>query len=87
MNSLGYHACACFGTGTQQQADDIIKSGVRSVVFCFDGDNAGRTGVQKMYKKLGKRVMCSYIETPEGKDMNDLQPEEIANLIKNQKNF
>lgn len=85
MNSLGYHACACFGTGTEYQAQEIIKSGVKSVVICFDGDNAGRRGTEKMLKKLSGRLFCSYIEVPEGKDMNDLDPDEIKDLLKNQK--
>lgn len=87
MNSLGYHACACFGTGTAQQAEDLVKSGVRSIVFCFDGDKAGRNGELKMYNKIKNRIICSYVETPDGKDMNDLTREEIEYLIKNQKYF
>lgn len=87
MNSLGYHSCACFGTGTEHQAEDLIKSGVRSIVFCFDGDKAGRTGILRMYNKIKNRILCSYIETPDGKDMNDLNPDEICELIKNQKYF
>lgn len=85
LNSLGYHACACFGTGSQQQAEDIIKFGIRSLVFCFDGDNAGRKGMNRMLHKLNGKILCSYIEVPEGKDVNDLSPEEIHELMKNKK--
>lgn len=87
LNALGYTACACFGTGTEQQADDIKKSGVRSIVFCFDGDDAGRKGRKKMYERLNERVICSYVDLPEGKDVNDLSPEEVRNLLSETKNF
>lgn len=87
LNSLGYTACACFGTGTEQQADDIKKSGVRSIVFCFDGDNAGRNGRKKMYDRLRDRLFCTYVDLPEGKDVNDLTKEEIVELFRHQKTF
>lgn len=87
LNSIGLNACACFGTGTTQQAEDLIRSGVRSIVFCFDGDNAGRKGRERMYRKLSERVLCTYIDLPEGKDVNDLSEEQIMELVNNQKNF
>lgn len=87
LNSLGYKACACFGTGTESQAEDIIRSGVRSVVICFDGDDAGRNGAKKMYNYLRNSVLCSKIVVPEGKDVNDLSAEEIKCLMENQENF
>jgi DNA primase len=83
MNSLGYHACACFGTGSEHQAKDISKYGIRSVVFCFDGDSAGRIGRERMRKNISRNVLCSYIELPDGKDMNDLSPEEVHKIIQN----
>lgn len=89
LNSLGYHSCACFGTGTVKQAQDIAHSGVRSVVICFDGDMAGRNGRKKMLdfinKESNNQILCSYIELPDGKDVNDLSAEEISKLMKNQK--
>ena len=87
LNSLGYTACACFGTGTEQQAEDIIRCGIRSVIFCFDGDEAGRKGRKRMYEKLNERVICTYVDLPEGKDVNDLSPEEIKKLMSEQKYF
>lgn len=87
LNSLGYNACACFGTGSLQQAQDIVRYGIRSVVFCFDGDSAGRKGMQRMFDKIQNKVLCSYIEVPEGKDVNDLSAEEINLLIKNKKSM
>ena len=87
LNSLGYHACACFGTGSVQQAEDIIKYGIRSIVFCFDGDSAGRKGMYRMFRKIHGKVLCSYIEVPEGKDVNDLDPEQIDRLMANKKSL
>lgn len=87
MNSLGYHACACFGTGSEQQAKDLSKYGIRSVIFCFDGDDAGRRGRKRMRENLPPNILCSYIDLPEGKDMNDLSPEEVHEIVKTVKNF
>ena len=87
MNSLGYNSCAIFGTGSPEQADQINRSGVRSVVFCFDGDFAGRKGRERIRKMLSPRIFCTYIDLPDGKDVNDLSPEEIKALIQAQKIF
>ena len=87
MNSLGYHACACFGTGSEEQAKDLNKLGVRSIIFCFDGDYAGRKGRERMRSQLSDRIICSYVDLPDGKDMNDLEPEEIKELLNNQNFF
>ena len=87
LNSLGYNSCACFGTGSEQQAKDLRRCGVRSVVFCFDGDDAGRKGRERMAKKLIPEVICSYVDLPDGKDINDLSPEEVKSLLKIQKFF
>lgn len=87
MNSLGYHACACFGTGSEEQAKDLNRLGIRSVIFCFDGDDAGRKGRARMRSQLSNRIVCSYIELPDGKDMNDLSPEEVHQIVNTAKIF
>lgn len=87
LNSLGYTACACFGTGSEQQAKDLNRYGVRSIVFCFDGDDAGRKGRERMYSQLSDSIICSYVDLPEGKDMNDLSPEEVKDLLDNKQKF
>ena len=73
-----YPAIALFGTGSYKQYDILNRSGIRSYVLCFDGDDAGRKGAERF-----KRNVQGFFQTkvlPEGKDVNDLTKEEFDNL-------
>ena len=74
----GYPAVALFGTGSYKQYEVLNKSGIRSYILCFDGDDAGRKGAERF-----KRNVKGFFQTkvlPEGKDVNDLTKEEFDNL-------
>lgn len=74
----GYPAVALFGTGSYKQYNILNRSGIRSYVLCFDGDDAGRKGAERF-----KRNVQGFFQTkvlPEGKDVNDLTKEEFDNL-------
>jgi len=75
----GYQAIALFGLGAERQYKELEKSGIRHYVLCFDGDAAGRSGKDRFAKKLGHSVV-SWVELPQGKDVNDLTFEEFRSL-------
>lgn len=79
--SLGYPAIALIGTGTSHQYDILNKSGIRSYVLCFDGDEAGRKGAERFKKNIRNDVFVYDILMPSGKDLNDLSKEEFDKLV------
>lgn len=75
----GYQAIALFGLGAQRQYDILKKRAIRHYVLCFDGDDAGRRGRERFKDQL-KNALVSWVELPQGKDVNDLTLEEFQAL-------
>ena len=75
----GYEAIALFGLGAERQYEILRKSGIRHYVLCFDGDDAGRRGRQRFANQL-TNAMVTWVELPQGKDVNDLTLEEFQSL-------
>jgi DNA primase len=83
LRSLGYDAIGLFGTGSYTQLDTLKRSGIRSYILCFDGDEAGRKGANRFKKHIGNDVFITDVLLPRGKDVNDLSAEELENLFQN----
>ena len=83
LTCWGYHlpAVALFGTGTKEQIDILNKSHIRNYILCFDGDNAGRKGAERFKKYIRKDVLVTDVHMPEGKDVNDLTPFELYDIL------
>ena len=79
--SLGYPAIALLGTGSHYQYDLLNKSGILFYHLCFDGDEAGDKGIKNFLKNINKNSITDVIQLPRGKDINDLNEEEINILI------
>jgi len=75
----GVSVLACYGTnGMTTEHVKAIKQWASNregleIIFFFDGDEAGRDGIEKSIEKL-KDLKCSFskVETPEGEDINSL---------------
>ncbi|MBO5712109.1 MAG: toprim domain-containing protein [Acholeplasmatales bacterium] len=83
--SLGYDSVGLFGTGSRSQLQTLNKSGIRNYILAFDGDEAGHKGAERFKKYINKHCFITELQLPKGKDLNDLSPEEVHDLIKNQK--
>ena len=81
MWSLGYPAIGLFGTGSDTQYKILRKSGIRNFITLFDGDEAGQKGAYRFRKNMPKDCFITNINLPAGKDVNDLSPEEIKQLL------
>ena len=79
--SLGYDAIGLFGTGSKTQLQTLRKSGIRNYILAFDGDEAGRKGADRFKKALGNSVFITELHLPKGKDINDLDAAQIAELF------
>ena len=88
---------SCYGTNNfTEEHRAAIKNlqQLKEVIFFFDGDKAGREAVEthsKIIKEIKPNIKVSYIETPEGEDINSLiQGHESAvytELLSNRKFF
>lgn len=81
MWSLGYPSCALFGTGSETQYETLRKCGIRNFITLFDGDEAGQKGAYRFRKNMPKDCFITTVNLPAGKDVNDLSPDEIKELL------
>ena len=92
-----YSVLACYGTNglTEEHIKAIgeLKE-LEEIIFFFDGDNAGRTAVNKYAPALKNEIpyiTVTNIEPPEGEDVNSLlighSPEIFPHLLQSRKPF
>lgn len=79
----GYNAVALLGTGNSYQIQQLKELGVRDIVLCMDGDEAGRRATTKLKKALSSVAFIWTIDMPDGKDLNDCTKEEFDALYTN----
>ncbi len=63
----------CYGVHglTDDLLDHLERGHVKEVTLCFDGDDAGRRGIEKVSAQLKEKNMTVYaIELPDGEDVN-----------------
>lgn len=78
----GIPAVGLFGTGTSYQMDLLKQLDIEEFIIALDNDNAGIKGRERIQRSLkDKSCIVSYIETPKGKDVNDLTKDEFDYLI------
>lgn len=78
----GKQAVALLGLGTQSQYEQLAKLPCRELVIGLDPDSAGFKAGQKLKEKLRGRKIISFLDVPQGKDINDLSVEEFNKLVK-----
>lgn len=79
--TYGLPGVALFGTGSDYQYDILNKSGIRTFILCFDGDEAGRKGATRFKKNINKDSLVIDVRMPYGKDVNDISKEEFFDLL------
>ena len=60
--------------------NQLKRLGCKEFVICFDGDEAGRRGTEKLRRQLSSSAIVWSIKMFEGKDVNDCTPEEFRQL-------
>lgn len=80
LESWGYESVALLGTGTPFQIQQIKELGVREIVLCLDGDEAGHRGTAKLKRNLSSTAMVWVVDIPSGKDVNDLDKQTFDKL-------
>ncbi|MFM7853878.1 MAG: CHC2 zinc finger domain-containing protein [Flammeovirgaceae bacterium] len=95
LQCTDHRILACYGTnGFTAEHGQAIKDlkQLEEVIIFFDGDEAGREGGKRVSEKLHQlkpEIKLSFINTPEGEDINSLavshEPEIFLHLIENRK--
>lgn len=76
----GRPAVALIGTGTDYQYNILRNLPVRKYILALDPDNAGRKAMAKLKAALQDVKIITYLDVPEGKDINDC--DEIFDSLK-----
>lgn len=83
MWSLGYPSIATFGCNiTEKQFKILNRSGIKHYILGFDGDDAGKHGIEKFLKYINQSSFVDVLDIPNGKDLNDLSKEDVDKLMK-----
>ena len=77
----GIPAIALNGTGSYEQIQELKKLPCRSVVLALDPDDAGRHGMNKIKNALRNKIVYT-VDYKDGRDINDLEEEEVEELFK-----
>lgn len=77
-------ACLYGVSGLPTDLDALItRYGTKEVVFCLDGDRAGREAVSRLGTVLtGKHLKCWDVRLPEGRDVNEILVSEGQKALK-----
>lgn len=76
----GRQAIALFGTGSNEQIEQLKNLPQRKIILALDGDEAGKNGINKILNKVDNKII-TVLKTPEdGRDINDLTKEEFDSL-------
>lgn len=78
----GRQAIALLGLGTESQYKELAQLPCRELVIGLDPDSAGLRAGQKLKEKLKGKKIISFLDIPQGKDINDLSEEEFNKLEK-----
>ena len=70
--------------GVPQNFEETLSdSGIREVVFCLDGDRAGKAATEKLSGRFQARgLRCSRVDLPESKDPNKILCERGGEALK-----
>ena len=92
-----YEILSLYGTNglTEEHQKAIAElTDLEEIVMFFDGDKAGREAISKyapMLKQEKKHVQISYVDTPDGEDVNSLlqghSPEILNHMIETRKEY
>jgi len=83
LYEAGYRrVVALMGSSLSQAQEELLTKHFESVIVMLDGDEAGQRASEQCLLRLGKRVCIRAISLPEGRQPDQLSPEEIQKLVK-----
>ena len=73
---------ALMGCSMSEQQEQLLARSFRQVVLLLEGDEAGRTGTDECLVKLGRKVWARALTLPDGKQPDQMEAEELAELLR-----
>lgn len=82
-NCVGTFGCS----PSKSQVKQILDINPKSIICCYDNDEAGRRGLEKLLSELQDKYLGElyYVFMPEGKDAADLGEEEFKKYVNENK--
>lgn len=83
--TYGRPAISLLGAGTtQEQMNELNKTGIKRFVLAYDPDPAGEKGAQRFMSMIDKSKVVIKLNLPSGRDINDLSKEEFDKMWEEQ---
>ena len=73
---------ALMGCSMSEQQEQLLARSFRQVVLLLEGDEAGRTGTDECLVKLGRKIWTRALALPDGKQPDQMEAEELAELLR-----
>jgi DNA primase len=70
------------GSGLSPQQEQLLVKHFRRIVIMPDGDDAGRAGTDDCLIKLGRKTWVRAVTMPDGKQPDQMDPEELAEVLR-----
>ena len=87
LHSIGLKNTVCtFGANLSNQQEKLLLQVAENVVLCYDGDTAGKTGMEKIRERLKYKVNLFIVDL-EGGDPCDYSDEELLRLIERRERY
>jgi DNA primase len=78
----GYPNTVCsFGANLSEEQAELLLNLSRNIYLCYDNDTAGRKGAYNAMLELGVDANVKLVALPKGKDIYDLNSEELKQCI------
>ena len=80
--SYGYNAVSTFSASISPRQVQILRQFPR-IQIGFDNDDAGKKALRKSIRALERYTSIEVLDVPQGRDLGDLNPEEVAQIVEN----
>lgn len=79
--ALNYSSVGLLGSSLSEQQERLLSSYFNHVVLLFDGDNAGRAGINECLLRLGRQTWVTAVDMKSGWQADQLTDEELKDLL------
>ena len=79
LDQCGLPAVATLGSNVSNIQTDLLKKYFNDIIVIADNDDAGRSMVERLYKKLGSRLSVIHLDG-KYKDIGDMEDDDIKSL-------
>lgn len=75
-----------FGANLTKHQENLLLQVAETIILCYDGDKAGKSGMDKINKSMKHKVNLFYVDLEKG-DPCDYSNEELLQVLENRRRF